>query len=97
MPPKQSLPGGDHFPSKPVTTFAQLIALKHLETSTKIIGEPTDQPEIVERFEAILPPFNPGVGQRAFGGHVFAQSAYAASKTVKKGFVLHVSIFVTTN
>jgi acyl-CoA thioesterase len=27
---------------------------------------------------------------RAFGGHVFAQSAYAASKTIDKGFIIHV-------
>jgi len=27
---------------------------------------------------------------RAFGGHVYAQAAYAASKTVEKEFVVHV-------
>ena len=27
---------------------------------------------------------------RAFGGHVFAQAAYAASKTIDKGFIIHV-------
>jgi acyl-CoA thioesterase len=27
---------------------------------------------------------------RAFGGHVYAQSLYAASKTVPTGFVIHV-------
>jgi acyl-CoA thioesterase len=28
---------------------------------------------------------------RAFGGHVYAQAAYATSKTVDPGFVIHVS------
>jgi acyl-CoA thioesterase len=28
---------------------------------------------------------------RAYGGHVYAQAVYAASKTVKKGMMIHVS------
>lgn len=74
-----------------ITPFADLMALQHLEKSTRVLGAPTDKPEVVETFQSVSLPFSPGAGQRAFGGHVFAQSAYAASKTVKKGFVIHVS------
>jgi len=28
---------------------------------------------------------------RAYGGHVYAQAAWAAAQTVPKGFVIHVS------
>ena len=47
-------------------------------------------------YRSIAQPFCPGgthpraVG-RAYGGHVFAQAAWAAAQTVPKGFVLHVS------
>lgn len=47
-------------------------------------------------YRSIAQPFCPGgthprsVG-RAYGGHVFAQAAWAAAQTVQKGFVLHVS------
>nr|XP_001392555.2 acyl-CoA thioesterase [Aspergillus niger CBS 513.88] len=34
-------------------------------------------------------PNPPSSRTRAFGGHVYAQSAYAASQTVEKGFVIH--------
>ena len=54
-----------------------------------IIGEP----ERVYRFRSRSTPFPPGEGAMAFGGHVYGQSAYAASKTVNRGFVLHVSLF----
>jgi hypothetical protein len=38
------------------------------------------------------PPFmkNGEMRARAFGGHVYAQAAYAASKTVADGFFVHV-------
>ncbi|EAW07637.1 acyl-CoA thioesterase [Aspergillus clavatus NRRL 1] len=65
--------------------FAELMALKRLEGSN---GTPTE-PEKVERFQSLAAPFPPGEGTRAFGGHVYAQSAYAASKTVEQGFVIH--------
>ncbi|PGH17626.1 acyl-CoA thioesterase II [Helicocarpus griseus UAMH5409] len=42
-----------------------------------------------ERFRALIAPYRPDGFKAAYGGHVFAQSAYAASKTVGKGFVLH--------
>ena len=31
--------------------------------------------------------------RRAYGGHVFAQAAFAASKTVPNSFVIHVSCY----
>lgn len=47
-------------------------------------------------FRSIAQPFAPG-GQvnpvkRSYGGHVFAQAAWAACQTVAKGLVLHVSV-----
>lgn len=51
----------------------------------------SNEPEKIERFRSLAAPFPPGEGTRSFGGHVYAQSAYAASKTVGKGFVVHVS------
>ncbi|KKK22077.1 hypothetical protein P175DRAFT_0499255 [Aspergillus ochraceoroseus IBT 24754] len=68
-------------------SFVELMALKPLGTQTSIINP--DEPEKVDRFESITPSYAPGPGTRAFGGHVYAQSAYAASKTVAKGFVVH--------
>ncbi|KAJ9248842.1 hypothetical protein DTO207G8_4372 [Paecilomyces variotii] len=87
MSPKQS--PADNNQEQQITPFADLMALEHLERSTRVLGAPTDKPEVVETFQSVSLPFSPGAGQRAFGGHVFAQSAYAASKTVKRGFVIH--------
>ena len=44
-------------------------------------------------FESAAPAYSPGGFTRAYGGHVFAQSAYAASKTVREKFVIHVGTF----
>lgn len=44
-----------------------------------------------ERFMSTRPAFNPGQGS-AYGGHVFAQSVWAASFTVGEGMVVHVCI-----
>lgn len=46
-------------------------------------------------FRSTATPFSPGgaVGpNRAYGGHVYAQAAWAASQTVNDGFLLHVGI-----
>lgn len=48
--------------------------------------------EKVVKFCSLSKPFAPGSMDRAFGGHVYAQAAYAASKTVGVGFCLHVCI-----
>lgn len=50
-------------------------------------------------YESASPAYSPGGFTRAFGGHAYAQSAYAAAHTVKKGFVLHVctyTVFLTS-
>jgi hypothetical protein len=36
------------------------------------------------------PAYSPGGFTRAFGGHVYAQAALAAARTVRAGFVIHV-------
>ncbi|EXJ75121.1 uncharacterized protein A1O5_01817 [Cladophialophora psammophila CBS 110553] len=40
-------------------------------------------------FESLTPAWPPAPHRRAFGGHVYAQAMYAASKTVDKGLVVH--------
>jgi acyl-CoA thioesterase len=66
------------------------MALERLEEFS--ISHPdTAEPERIERFRSLATPYPPGQGTRSFGGHVYAQSAYAASKTVNQGFVVHVS------
>ncbi|KAI1611180.1 acyl-CoA thioesterase [Exophiala viscosa] len=42
-----------------------------------------------DTFESLTGAWPPGPMKRAFGGHVYAQAMYAASKTVAKGFVVH--------
>lgn len=66
--------------------FAGLMALQQLDSPART----ADHPEKVERFQSLSIPFPPGERDSAFGGHVFAQSAFAASKTVDKGFLIHV-------
>lgn len=74
---------------KPPSAFAALIAVERkLDNESK--GQ-TESDIKVELFQSLAPPWKPELGQDAFGGHVFAQSAYAASKTVPKQFVIHVS------
>lgn len=76
--------------------FVELMALERLEDS-EASQSSSSAPEKVERFRSLATPFPPGEGNRSFGGHVFAQSAYAASKTVGKGFLVHVSSPVYLN
>lgn len=71
-------------------SFVGLMALERLG-DTEQLHPGSNEPERIERFRSLAAPFPPGEGTRAFGGHVYAQSAYAASKTVGKGFVVHVS------
>lgn len=52
--------------------------------------EPEEE-EGEESFRSIAPAWAPaGAGTRAFGGHVLAQAAWAASRTVATGMVVHV-------
>ena len=56
-------------------SFTKLMALKRLDEWT---------------FQSLHPAYSPGGFMRAYGGHVYAQAAIAAGRTVKPGFVLHV-------
>ncbi|KAJ5209181.1 hypothetical protein N7449_003560 [Penicillium cf. viridicatum] len=69
-------------------SFIELMSLQRLE-DTFISYPDSTEPEKIERFRSLAIPYNPGQGTRSFGGHVYAQSAYAASKTVGQGFVIH--------
>lgn len=73
------------------TSFVELMALERLE-DTEASHASNKELEKIERFRSLAAPYPPGHGNRSFGGHVYAQSAYAASKTVQKGFVVHVRI-----
>lgn len=70
-------------------SFVELMALERLDDT--VSHKNPSEPEKVERFRSLSAPYPPGEGNRAFGGHAYAQSAYAASKTVEKGFVIYVS------
>lgn len=72
----------------PPLSFMELMALERVGD---IPPSNNVEAEKVEHFQSIAPPYAPGIANVAFGGHVYAQSAYAASQTVSKGFVLHVS------
>ena len=44
-----------------------------------------------DTFESLTPAWPPAPFKRTFGGHVYAQAVYAASKTISPGFFVHVS------
>ena len=71
------------------SSFVELMALARLEDA-EVLHAGANKPEKMEQFRSLATPFPPGEGTRSFGGHVYAQSSYAASKTVEKGFVIHV-------
>ncbi|CEN62764.1 thioesterase-like superfamily-domain-containing protein [Aspergillus pseudodeflectus] len=77
----------EHEEGYPRLSFVELMALKPLGTREAKVNP--DEPEKIERFESLAAPYRPGLGTRSFGGHVYAQTAYAASKTVPKGMVIH--------
>lgn len=77
-------------PRRTQLSFVELMALERVGD---IPPSNNVEAEKVEHFQSIARPYAPGISNAAFGGHVYAQSAYAASQTVSKGFVLHVSIF----
>jgi hypothetical protein len=65
-------------------TYLPFVDLMRLETINEVTYRSTAQP------------FCPGGSLsksmgRAYGGHVYAQAAWAAAQTVPEGFVLHVS------
>lgn len=75
-------------PGLPRATFIDLMELGASEA-----GRNTKDTEL---YVSRIPPFNPGLGS-AFGGHVFAQSVWAASQTVDAGMVVHVSFISNWN
>lgn len=60
--------------------FTELIRLDEAAATTTSDGT----------FKSAAKAFAPGGGTSAYGGHVFAQAAWAAAQTVREGFALHV-------
>lgn len=71
--------------------WVELMALERVDDTS---SSSDNAPEKVERFRSLAAPYPPGGGTRSFGGHVYAQSAYAAAQTVGKGLVVHVSLLI---
>jgi hypothetical protein len=61
------------------TTYMDLMALHPLESEQE-----------AQRFMSLRPAFNAG-GAAAYGGHVYAQTVWAAAQTVGEGMIVHVS------
>ena len=61
--------------------FAELMALEAIKTP--------NFPEGV-RYRSLSPAYSPGNTGSSYGGHQFAQAAWAAAQTVDDGFILHV-------
>lgn len=88
MSPKSGLPDYDPRETRSPQPFIELMALERLDDGP----ENVHGPEKIEHFSSLASPFPPGETTMAFGGHVCAQSAYAASQTVESGFVINVSV-----
>lgn len=69
--------------------WAKLMALRRLESGLESPSATAGGIKS-ELFQGLIGPVFPAESKIAFGGHAYAQAAYAASKTVNKGFVLHV-------
>jgi len=70
-------------PRKPIT-WAQQMKLEKINDTTFRSLSGTPYASFVNRNGEERP--------RAYGGHVYAQAAYAASKTIPDGFIIHVGI-----
>ena len=71
------------------TPFAELMALRRADDGPPpAAGGAAAPPTFLSR----RPAYSPGGFTRAFGGHVYAQAALAAARTVRPGFVLHVRL-----
>lgn len=64
--------------------FYKLMALEATELPLKM------RSDALATFKSIARAWAPGMGSTAFGGHVYAQAAWAASKTVVEGMIIHV-------
>jgi hypothetical protein len=72
------------------TPFAELMALRRADGGAPpAAGGGAAAPRA---FLSRRPAYSPGGFTRAFGGHVYAQAALAAARTVRPGFVLHVRV-----
>jgi hypothetical protein len=83
----------DHENGNAPVSFSTLMGLMPLRAP---VDDSTDSTSRAPRgaywiFRSTYPAYSPGGFTRAFGGHVYAQAAVAASRTVKKGFTVHVS------
>lgn len=74
-----SSPAPDHHFPNASTSFAELMALE------KVAG--AEQPTYISKTPAWSPFRSP---QNAFGGHVYAQAAWAAAQEVRDGLTIHV-------
>lgn len=61
-----------------------------MEDARQSVGE-SEQETPVSVFESRAAPFRPGLFRVAYGGHVYAQAAWAAAQTVPKGLRISVS------
>lgn len=93
MSPKDDEPDFDPRELSCPLPFSELMALAPLDDGSGQQRSTVGEPERVYRYRSLATPFPPGEGAMAFGGHVYGQSASAASKTVDQGFVIHVSLF----
>lgn len=71
------------------SAFVQLLSLE--KTGETDSNDRSGRQPKETYFRARRIPFTPSYYPAAFGGHVYAQSGWAASLTVRDGFVLHVS------
>ncbi|KAF2397700.1 Thioesterase/thiol ester dehydrase-isomerase [Trichodelitschia bisporula] len=69
-------PPGKWLNGNAYTPFAEMLQLERVEGTE-------------DTFRSCSPAFSPGSNTRAYGGHVYAQAAWAAAQTVGKGFCLH--------
>lgn len=77
----------------PPLEFVDLIAVERVDDGQTATSSSSEN-EKVERFRSLATPTSPIPGiARVFGGYIYAQSAYAASKTTPKGFLIHVCRF----
>lgn len=64
--------------AREVVTFAELMSLEKIDSRT---------------FRSRVKAYAPTGGENgAYGGHVYAQSAWAAAQTVPEGMIIHVSL-----
>jgi hypothetical protein len=76
----------------PFTTLMGLMPMQVPKSDSASTVESLSSPSNSWIFRSTYPGYAPGGFTRAFGGHVYAQTCVAASRTVKPGFVVHVRL-----